>query len=420
MANSVGHLEHRHNMDALNSGNYARYGQYNALAQDRNVGLFSPTTSTSPIGTNEEWGDIGDFSPQTDLSFARTNVGADSFGTDVGEALQLPPEQSPPPSSSKREERDYDRDEDNTVVDYRSNDDIEDSVESSRPVLSEEIRRMAEMDDALEQGKMRNKRRAFMDNISDTDISGAHFVDDRRHSVDDSSYRRNVVPQSIEHSNSSHRYSNTSQQQNNASIERSTMFPNNRNGSIKNDPRIYIPKLQRNLQDFPLAAELYGNKRIGVEDATNAIYMKQLNDELQKSKTNLLADRTARKGDDRSTFRVAPKSAYRFEASTRPKSYKGYRVYTPPHASRPIYSDDPRKWGAGHNTHHDGDGIVLDAIGDAASLVYSNVGPLVNAGSWVNNKFSGGGRCHTNSRNCWGGRKIYPDSLSDFTTILGL
>ena len=115
-------------MDALNSGNYNRYGQYNALVEDRNVGLFSPTISTTPILSDpSEWGDIGEFSPNSDLSYVGTNVGDDSFRTDVGEELQLPPEQSPPPPSSKREERDDDRDEDNSVVGYRPNDDIEGS-----------------------------------------------------------------------------------------------------------------------------------------------------------------------------------------------------------------------------------------------------------------------------------------------------
>ena len=278
---------------------------------------------------------------------------------------------------------------------------------------------MTELDDAMNEGKRRNRRVAFLNKDDSAEFSREHFVADRRRSLDDS-FKRNVVPQGIEHSNSSYIFSNDSQQQNNASIERSTMLPNTTDNSIENDPRIYIPKLKRNLSDFPLAAELFKNKRIGVVDATNEAYMNLLNNELQKSKTNLLAERVATKGDERRTFIVAPKPAYRFEASTRPKIYKGLRIYTPPHASRPMYSDDPRKWGAGHNTHHNGEGFVLDAIGDAASIVYSNVGPLVSAGSWVNNKFSGGGRCHHNAHNCWGGRKIYPDSLSDFTTILGL
>ena len=229
---------------------------------------------------------------------------------------------------------------------------------------------------------------------------------------------KNVLPRDIGHMSTTSLYEDqtNAMKQNNHSIINPML--NNTNISLLDD--IDVHQLNKNLQDFPLAAELFRNKRVSTMEAENASYMQQLNNELQESKTSLLADRIARKGDDQRSSVMKPKPAYRFEASTRPKSYKGLRIYTPPHASRPMYSDDPRKWGAGHNTHHNGEGFVLDAIGDAASIVYSNVGPLVSAGSWMNNKFSGGGRCHHNAHNCWGGRKIYPDSLSDFTTILGL
>ena len=131
---------------------------------------------------------------------------------------------------------------------------------------------------------------------------------------------KNVVPRDIGHMSTTNLYEDqtNTMKQNNFSII-NPMLSNNI--SLLDD--IDIHQLNKNLRDFPLAAELFRNKRVTTIEAEDASYMKQLNDELQESKTSLLADRVARKGDNRSTFRVTPKPAYRFEASTRPKFYKG-------------------------------------------------------------------------------------------------
>ena len=201
-------------------------------------------------------------------------------------------------------------------------------------------------------------------------------------------------------------------QQNTSSL-RNDMYQNNF------DNRKNTKILMENLNDFPLASELYKNKRITMSQASNKKYMEQIENELRETKKSIKANETSRKGDSSISSKIATqKPIYRYEASTRPMLYKGLNIYTPPHASRPTYSNDPRKWGAGHAQH--GEGILMDAITDGVQLAYSSVSPIVNGANWVRNKMEGNGRCHPNSKNCWGGRKIYPDSLSDLGTILGL
>ena len=320
--------------------------------------------------------------------------------------------------------------------DYTSDDDDEGSVNYSSDDSDVPLDRTRASRQASENYLLSRDSASDQSATSDTSSRQSHYIERpnvnlrprHSHSIerpnvslrsnydnDISTIDNNVPPTNIGHTTmeSLRHNSLVNDMQQNTSSLRNDMYRNNFNN--RRNTKI----LMENLNDFPLASELYKNKRITTSQASNKEYMEQIENELRESKKSIKRKEISRKGDPSRNAKIQKQNpVYRYEASTRPILYKGLIIYTPPHASRPTYSNDPRKWGAGHAQH--GEGILMDAITDGVQLAYSSVSPIVNGANWVRNKMEGNGRCHPNSRNCWGGRKIYPDSLSDFGTILGL
>ena len=127
---------------------------------------------------------------------------------------------------------------------------------------------------------------------------------------------------------------------------------------------VAVRAIANNTNDFPLAAQLFRDKRISVAQARDRAYMQDVERELKQSQMRQAADnvdRTKRYG----SVKEPPR---RFSRTKPDPQYAGLKMYVPPHTTnRPVFTNDASQWGYGHASLH-GEGSALGHAGEALGV----------------------------------------------------
>ena len=127
---------------------------------------------------------------------------------------------------------------------------------------------------------------------------------------------------------------------------------------------VAVRAIAKNTSDFPLAAQLFRDKRISVTQARDRAYMQDVERELKQSQLRQAADnvdRTKRYG----SVKEPPR---RFSRTKPDPQYAGLKMYVPPHTTnRPVFTNDVSQWGYGHAPLH-GEGSALGHAGEALGV----------------------------------------------------
>ena len=127
---------------------------------------------------------------------------------------------------------------------------------------------------------------------------------------------------------------------------------------------VAVRAIAKNTSDFPLAAQLFRDKRISVTQARDRAYMQDVERELKQSQMRQAADnvdRTKRYG----SVKEPPR---RFSRTKPDPQYAGLKMYVPPHTTnRPVFTNDASQWGYGHAPLH-GEGSALGHVGEALGV----------------------------------------------------